>query len=234
MPCDFRKGGPTRIIGDHMAHTRQHGSRSMMIAAALVIVAITALGVVALSGSGSSTAQSPTATPPPTGRPDPYARPIVTADDAITRTLAALPDTVVVQGVEARLVTSATLDALWFQEGNPAWMGSSPLWIVVVSSDTVTLGDTIQAQPGSPLVSDTTPVTGAFFIWNASSGRMVSSGGLDYYEYGDATAAALGTPTIPPDQTFRYDFSLERFHALPTTVATVVTATALPDLPPDW
>lgn len=217
-----------------MAHTRQHGQLSMMIAAALAIVAITALGVVVLSGSGPTTAQSPTPTPPPTGAPDPYARPIFTADDAITRTLATLPEGALVQSVEARLVTSGTLNVLWFQEDNPAWMGSSPLWIVVVSSETLALGDTIQALPGAPLVSDPTPVDGAFVIWDASSGEMVSSGSLEPYKYADATAAAQGTPTIPPDQTFRYDFSLERFHALPTTAATVITATALPDIAPDW
>ena len=87
-------------------------------------------------------------------------------------------------------------------------MPSSPIWVVGILGEGLTLGDTL-AFPGEMAVDDPEPVDGAFFLWDANSGAMVSSGALstgsrfqylDLIQLNDEALTILHATAVPTPQ----------------------------------
>jgi len=182
---------------------------------------------------GSAALLSPTRPPsgqPPTDVPsselDPYAQPIYDADEAVARTLAALPMDITVTQVAARLVSSSTLQAEWTEDDVTSWIDDAPLWLVGVVADGLEVGEVTQVIPGMQLVEDSDVVPGAYMVWNANSGTLLLSGGLEPHTAYNATAVALGTPTIEPGP--GYDFRMEKLLQIPADPLAVSPATSIP------
>lgn len=171
-----------------------------------LVVAATGVAVGArIAPSGAPTTARVLQQGPP-ANVDPYANPILTAADAISRTLDLLPADVVPTASTARLVSRMSLAQQWFREldgnGLPRvdWMTAGPMWLVGVNAGGLTVDDTI-IIPGGDKAGDQSSVDGAFMLWDANSGRLKSSGALlasSFNTYGNLEA--LSDELLPISQ----------------------------------
>lgn len=148
----------------------------------------------------------------PTPTPTPgiyYGEPLLTTQEAISQTLLRFPEGHQPHSEIARLISKPTLYSVWF-EGDSLPSDSEemswPVWLVGVLGNDLTLGDTLDFPSGTGVVTDTTPVDGMYYVWEANTGYPVAAGGListTYRSY-DTLVSILDEPvpivqpTLPP------------------------------------
>lgn len=137
------------------------------------------------------TAQSSTETPttlPPTAVPtvNPYeGEPLLTAQEAITKSLQLFPANHNAHGVVAKLISFQTFSQQWlgpqYQVG-----GASPtdaVWLVGILGDNLIVGDTLALGPAevigiTPAQADPRPAEGMYCAFQAGSGGRLATGAL--------------------------------------------------------
>ncbi len=128
--------------------------------------------------------------PPPTETPE-FPNPILTAQEAISRSLALFPSSANPHGEVARLLTFNDLDQ-WRRGSSPGTAPQSPAWLVGILGDNLTMFGLTLPRMGYAGLSDPQlppdiateapasdwPVEGAFYAWDANSGILVGEGVL--------------------------------------------------------
>ncbi len=138
-----------------------------------------------------------------TGVTDPLLSPIYTPTEAISRSKAILPLYAAVSDSEARLASRSTLiTGPWFSVSDSPWITDTAHWIVGIESTGMSLGDAIILPNGSRMINDPDPhldqpATGSYYVWEAGSGLMISSGGLTPDGYLLSEITALEDEQIP-------------------------------------
>lgn len=163
-----------------------------------VLMAGLLLGIGRLEGPRAARGAEPTVEP--TGA-------IFSAQDAIERSLAHLPDGAAPTDVTARLTAFAEVDQ-WRQTSSPGIEGHAPAWLVGIRAAGMLKYDvlgpfiSLDAQAGDEQPTDlnlglsalNTPVDGAFYVWDANGGYVVGAGVLV-----DGTALTFDSLSAVPD-----------------------------------
>jgi hypothetical protein len=124
---------------------------------------------------------TPTPEPTPTSSTDGavVASPIFTEIDAVARSIDRLPSPFgesVINRV-ARLVSGDTIDDYWFDGDMVSRNDDDAYWLVGLRTEGLTV-EALFPMPDGIYSGTPRPIDGAFYVWEAGSGEMISSGGL--------------------------------------------------------
>ena len=135
------------------------------------------------AGCDFSPTSDPSVTSLPTSRPDPFEdRPISLAEEAVSRSAARLPPGhAYTDAFAKKLCLAAVIDEWYGERGFDDWDPNTDVWVVGMLAEGLALNQVVQPPP-FPIfqASDASApaVAGAYYVWVASTGRLIAYGVL--------------------------------------------------------
>lgn len=213
-------GKGARTASEHRQHLRQRteAGNAVMATIALIAVAVLFASLFLVFGYGPRVRGTPStgAPAPSVPRESPTCPGATLCDEtaAVAASLAELPQGFTATDTVARNMGLGTALTWAGEVVDPAVTDpAKPVWLVGLRSPELTLYDL-----GYGLAATNAPVDGVFFIWDASGGGLIRTGGL----------APPGQGQLP------FTPTLADIAVLPTEEIPTLTPTPFPTLTPSW